>query len=266
MAGAAAVALLALTAGAMVCDEQCQPWLWAQPRSGDASAPCSRGDRMDHRFVLGDIAAASVGDSPTGEVGYRTYFFCPEVDKFSSFALSGATAYAETTNNGSLYLAVYGAGKSSEVRVPDETQESHTLVYTKDSRCDRYGGYAMANFLLYNITLKDGNYRYKNGDPIGNGFVNSCESDGETCLFDSKSFCIGDKAQNKWNCAECVTSSSAEPRVLATFYGTDSGGKPLLSGSSNPLNFRQFALGNVYEDVKGDLVDQAKDLQSEVGL
>ena len=105
----------------------------------------------------------------------------------------------------------------------------------------------------------------QNGDPIGNGFVNSCSDDGSECLFDSDSFCIGDAATSRWNCAKCVSTSSTLT-VLASFYGTDSAGDPLLSGSSNPINFRQFAIGNVYSDIGSDIQSEADKLKGDVGL
>ena len=155
------VSLLKDASSEMTCESQCQPWMWAQPRSEDKDEPCKSGDRMDFRMIIGDVQAAGEGKSASEDTGYRTYFFCPKVDAFSSFTLNGAAEFANSTHT-DVYLAAYGAGKSSEVRVPDETQESYTLVYQESpptAQC-KDGG-AVASFLLYNITLKDGNFHYK---------------------------------------------------------------------------------------------------------
>ena len=106
--------------------------------------------------------------------------------------------------------------------------------------------------------------RPQNGDPIGNGFVDTCDEDGSKCHFDDNSFCIG--KGRSWNCATCVGTDAKpeEPKVLVSFYGTDSDGKHLLSGSSNPLNFRRFALGNVYTDLRDDVVSEYKSISKDV--
>eukprot|EP00995_Heteronema_vittatum_P010691 NODE_6204_length_465_cov_81.403846_g4695_i0.p4 GENE.NODE_6204_length_465_cov_81.403846_g4695_i0~~NODE_6204_length_465_cov_81.403846_g4695_i0.p4 ORF type:complete len:77 (-),score=33.20 NODE_6204_length_465_cov_81.403846_g4695_i0:234-440(-) len=38
--------------------------------------------------------------------------------------------------------------------------------------------------------------------------------------------------------------------VFVTFQGTDSDGRRLLSGNKNPLNFRAFAMGGVYDKIQ----------------
>ena len=148
--------------GVMKCESQCKPWKWAE--QGQSSMPCKTGKKMDFRFLVGDVAGAASADGP---VDIKTYFFCPEVDDFSSLVMDGAIAYLNATEpaiggNASLYLAAYGTGKSSEIRIPDESQNTHTMLWQPNhARCANKGGAAIANFLIYNTTLDEGDYKYK---------------------------------------------------------------------------------------------------------
>eukprot|EP01063_Lacrimia_lanifica_P027313 TRINITY_DN381_c0_g1_i1.p2 TRINITY_DN381_c0_g1~~TRINITY_DN381_c0_g1_i1.p2 ORF type:complete len:273 (+),score=102.99 TRINITY_DN381_c0_g1_i1:71-889(+) len=257
--GALCIAALVAAAVADVCVNPCQPWMWAEP--GAAANPCTKGDQMDMRVIVGDpmgtFADADDADAtPEDERPYRTYFFCPEVDRFTSLQANGSLAVLRNVaeldaNATSLRMAVYGTGRSYETRIPDALAASSAVVYEANHpKCD--GGAAAASFLVYNVTLDGGEYKYKGGDPVGNGFVNTCNDRGDYCMFDSAAFCIGSNGTS--NCAACVTpEKSSDLKVLMSYYGTDKGGKTLLSGSSNPLNFRQFAVGNLYADVKNDV-------------
>eukprot|EP01059_Diplonema_ambulator_P010286 TRINITY_DN20293_c0_g1_i1.p1 TRINITY_DN20293_c0_g1~~TRINITY_DN20293_c0_g1_i1.p1 ORF type:complete len:288 (+),score=43.87 TRINITY_DN20293_c0_g1_i1:65-865(+) len=247
----AGLAVIFSAHGTMDCADQCRPWSWAEP--GGEGKACKVNSDMDFRLLVGDTRETEPGsDQSYGDFGalqYKTYFFCPKVDEFTAVEAQGSAALFNTTRNVKLYASAYGAGKSSEVRFPEVDQDASVMVWDGNhTKCPGSG--AIANFLLYNVTLKDGNYRYKNSDPIGTGFVNTCDSKGTSCVFDSSSFCIGEGG--RYNCAQCAnTAGAGDIQVLMSYYGTDSTSKNFLSGSSNPLNFRAFAIGNVYSDVKG---------------
>ena len=113
------------------------------------------------------------------------------------------------------------------------------------------GTIAIANFLVYNVTLDNGKYKTKRNAASGNGFVPTCTSD-DKCDFDTNSVCIKNPAYgHKGNCGVCKNTvkvaeqNTNDVRILLSYYGTDSGGRVMLSGSSNPLNFRQFAITDI---------------------
>eukprot|EP01064_Diplonema_japonicum_P017071 TRINITY_DN2510_c5_g1_i1.p1 TRINITY_DN2510_c5_g1~~TRINITY_DN2510_c5_g1_i1.p1 ORF type:complete len:287 (+),score=89.44 TRINITY_DN2510_c5_g1_i1:63-863(+) len=248
------VVFLLSAEGAMECSDQCTPWTWAEP--GGVSKACDAGNHMDYRLMIGDTQGGVTTPQDgqdygpyTEAVPYKTYFFCPKVDEFTAFDANGSLADFRETKNVKLYASVFGAGKSSEVRFPEVDQDASVMVWDgNNTNCPGSG--AVATFLIFNMTMKDGNYRYKNADPIGTGFVNTCSSSGDSCAFDGSAFCIGENG--RYNCATCNATGS-DVKILMSFYGTDSSSKNLLSGSSNPLNFREFALGNVYSDLQGDV-------------
>ncbi|CCW61707.1 unnamed protein product [Phytomonas sp. EM1] len=91
--------------------------------------------------------------------------------------------------------------------------------------------------------------------PLKTGFVSTCGNtkNGEECLLDSEQICIGDKGFR--NCARCYkdpseVASSAKVRVVVSYYGTDSKGRTLTSGTSNPLNFRAFGGNHILKDIQ----------------
>ena len=142
------------------CKKQCKPWLWAEPGTTE-NKECKIGDRMDLRLIVGDPAAELTSNN--GDFGlrnYKTYFFCPKVDKFSSITADGSATLLSTTSNMTMYASVYGSGKSSDVRVPHKVQESTAVVYVPNHpKCNEQA--AIASFLVYNVTYNKGIYRYK---------------------------------------------------------------------------------------------------------
>eukprot|EP01062_Namystynia_karyoxenos_P029005 TRINITY_DN21869_c0_g1_i1.p1 TRINITY_DN21869_c0_g1~~TRINITY_DN21869_c0_g1_i1.p1 ORF type:complete len:428 (+),score=131.26 TRINITY_DN21869_c0_g1_i1:62-1285(+) len=213
-----------------------------------------------------DTLSVVANDTDFGEFAplrYKTWFFCPLVDDFAALSLVGSAKALVSTSNLQMDIAAYGAGKSGAPRVPESGMDSRTTVWAPTHpKCPGQGP-AVATFLIYNITMRDGNFRYKGRDPIGNGFVPTCEGrdDRAVCGFDASMVCIG--SGDKQSCATCLSngtvidseSSRSDVRVFVTFYGTGSDGKHFLSGSSNPINFREFAVGNLYGDLKGSVTD-----------
>eukprot|EP01064_Diplonema_japonicum_P026141 TRINITY_DN37558_c0_g1_i1.p1 TRINITY_DN37558_c0_g1~~TRINITY_DN37558_c0_g1_i1.p1 ORF type:complete len:303 (+),score=85.70 TRINITY_DN37558_c0_g1_i1:65-910(+) len=250
----------------------CKPWM----------NDCKIDDSIDIRFAVGAIetctGSAAASDCGTnngtkyqcsntnGCVGYKTHFFCGKVDQFTSVELKDSATYMEgavpeTDGNYSGYLDIVqiGAGKlgnDPETKViPEREQSSRIPVYQKSHpKCN--DGPAIANFLVYNVTMTRGKYEYKNNDPTGNGFVNTC--DGDRCDFVSNSVCIKGAEGKYNNCGQCLNptynngDNANDIRVLITYYGTDKSNNVLLSGSSNPMNFRQFALDNVASTIGND--------------
>ena len=63
--------------------------------------------------------------------------------------------------------------------------------------------------------------------------------------------CIGEDATTQ-NCARCYKAADLFNRtvmVWVAYYGTDTNKRRLLSGSSNPLNFRKFSGGSIYQSL-----------------
>eukprot|EP00756_Hemistasia_phaeocysticola_P008512 Hpha_TRINITY_DN14637_c0_g1::TRINITY_DN14637_c0_g1_i1::g.47838::m.47838 len=243
--------------------------------AGDETVQISAGKHLDalpHELPggwEGDVFVEEVVQSGTPLTGfgdfaeqYKTYFFCTTVDSFTAITLKGSARALATTTGKEMQAAVYGAGRSGTPRVPTEGMESRVTVWDPNHpKCPRG---AVADFLVYNVTLRDGRFAYLGGDPIGNGFVPTCEGTGvdALCGFDPESVCIG--SGNSYNCARCYTPSTTgdatsptdvDISIFVTYYGTDANGDNLLSGSSNPINFREFAVSNVYADLRGSVTD-----------
>eukprot|EP01061_Rhynchopus_euleeides_P042366 TRINITY_DN73936_c0_g1_i1.p1 TRINITY_DN73936_c0_g1~~TRINITY_DN73936_c0_g1_i1.p1 ORF type:complete len:280 (+),score=84.95 TRINITY_DN73936_c0_g1_i1:67-906(+) len=262
--------LLPCRAGTVTgCSNPCNP-------AAKRGSSCSSDGYFDMRFAVGtldgcdgDIATCGTNVFPSGDpcttagsgcTGYKTHFFCAKVDKFSAFTLSKSYLYltAMQSHNNTAELAVYETGKLTADKVggllPELSQNSRVRVMDNSTSEDCS---LIATFLIYNVTLKDGSYQYKNREPIGNGFESTCDSDNK-CMFDSSAKCLPDPVSGRTNCAKCSNEMKAgedDLRILTTYYGTDSGGNALLSGSSNPLNFRQFAVtgmaNDIFDDIKG---------------
>eukprot|EP01065_Artemidia_motanka_P026061 TRINITY_DN30983_c0_g1_i1.p1 TRINITY_DN30983_c0_g1~~TRINITY_DN30983_c0_g1_i1.p1 ORF type:complete len:327 (+),score=106.30 TRINITY_DN30983_c0_g1_i1:54-983(+) len=270
----------------------CQPWrddgTTGPGKTGGGS--CGKSDPMDFRLAYGSFdctdpadmccgtnlfgyndtqkqcsanPSAGIGDtsgscSLTGGVppcfGYRTHVFCPKTDHFQQFRLDGSGKILRYSSpRQDLEMIAFGHGLYAAERIPNVTQYARAIVYShNNSDCD--GGPAIATLLEYNVTLRDGKFRYKNRQPIGNGFMPTCDGPGKQCKFDSSSTCIGKEGTKQYNCAVCVKdqqNTELDLQVMVTYYGTDSGGHTLVSGSSNPLNYREFADADVYGDVWG---------------
>ncbi|KAJ9460177.1 hypothetical protein DIPPA_04866 [Diplonema papillatum] len=264
------VGLLAATAHAVdkitECSDLCSPW-------APSPVSCKRGNNIDFRLAVGTFNCtaddSTCGTNPSfttpctddvGCVGYMTHFYCGEVDEFSSFTLARSAEYVAQSPKDAAFpleIAVYGHGMLTNEVIPSPGMNSRVPVYQFNHSGCAAGEAAIASFLVYNITLDDGKFKYKNREPVGNGFVNTC--DDNKCAFDSDSICIGDPATQSSNCAKCITVTNSDKnpefdmRVLLSYYGTDSSGKVLLSGSSNPLNFREFAVGGAATDIQKDI-------------
>ena len=243
------------------------------------SESCSSGGNFDFRFAVGTLDGCNTTVQPLGRcgtnaykgqgtagaectddsegancVGYLTHFYCAKVDKFSSFTLKHSSLYLRDVAENA-ELAVYQTGKLNVAKegqnIPEQGQNTRVTVLDRNSSVCGMDKAMMATFLIYNVTLSDGEYKYKNRDPIGNGFVSTCDSDDE-CLFaggDKDVKCLRDAYTGTSNCAKCVGEDIEDIRVLISYYGTTSGGDALLSGSSNPLNFKQFAAGAIEGDI-----------------
>eukprot|EP01060_Flectonema_neradi_P035323 TRINITY_DN6473_c0_g1_i1.p1 TRINITY_DN6473_c0_g1~~TRINITY_DN6473_c0_g1_i1.p1 ORF type:complete len:278 (+),score=42.27 TRINITY_DN6473_c0_g1_i1:78-911(+) len=264
-----AFVLATIATGMAFCADGCRPW---------ADMSCARGDSMDVVFAFGAFSdmcnnsascgtnPASIGTSGTciGKqvcTGYKTHAYCGKVDKFSSFTLQNSfSVLGQSSNEGPtryLDIAMYGSGGAGE-HLPYENMTTRTAI-ADFTHPDCNNTLAIANFLIYNITLDSGNYKYKHNAPSGNGFVPTCSSSG-TCDFDTGSVCITNPNYgDKGNCGVCAKdvprdqNSTNDVRVLVSYYGTDSNGRAMLSGSSNPLNFRQFAVTDVASKIGKDV-------------
>ena len=257
------------------------PSLHATRTCTPQGSKCAKGQKIDMRFAVGELdgcaGAASLEkcgtnivdscsspDVKNGCVGYKTHFYCGKVDKFSSFNLVGSYSYlatvAEKKGADTLDLGVFQTGKlgvtNSDTRLPETSQGSRIRVFDSSANATRIcGGNAtalIANFLVYNATLTGGVYKYQNREPVGNGFESTCH-DG-TCQFDSSMKCLTDPSNGISNCARCHSAGEVIPpaldiRVLTSYYGTDKNGAAMLSGSSNPLNFRKFAVAGLTGDL-----------------
>eukprot|EP00996_Jenningsia_fusiforme_P002017 NODE_2864_length_1102_cov_26.865147_g2626_i0.p1 GENE.NODE_2864_length_1102_cov_26.865147_g2626_i0~~NODE_2864_length_1102_cov_26.865147_g2626_i0.p1 ORF type:complete len:243 (+),score=48.36 NODE_2864_length_1102_cov_26.865147_g2626_i0:170-898(+) len=173
--------------------------------------------------------------------------FCVKVDSFSSLKVTGtaeAVANAPTVDL-SLFVGT------------DETiLESFEFVNDSVIECEDKNALARAHaeFLILNITLKDG-VLLEAGEmttPAATGLQDTCDSD-DVCIFDAGLPCI--KSGDRSFCARCVDEKDTkgderEPSVFIGFYGTDRRGRPLTSGGRNPITFRQFSAGGLYEKIK----------------
>ena len=76
-------------------------------------------------------------------------------------------------------------GKYMRHTVPFEAMNSRVIVYQHEHPdCDFVSGNsgprkpAVASFLLYNVTLSSGKFKYTYQQPVGNGFVSTCSGPG----------------------------------------------------------------------------------------
>jgi len=201
-------------------------------------------------------------------VGYRTHSFCPKVDQFQQFRLAGSAKILNASSRREpIELLAWNSGKGYdrpekqpyEVRFPTADMYSRMPIYVANHSDCPGNGAAIATVLLYNVTLRSGKFGYKNAQPIGNGFTPTCDGPGMKCKFDSKKVCIGksfgtDPGQTHYNCGQCLSTwdkqlEELDIQIFVSYYGTDPSGRTLTSGSSNPINFRQFADADVYDDV-----------------
>lgn len=236
----------------------------------EVSPRCSRGNRMNLRFML-DLAPENYKLPQTS----ATYAFCPIVDELQAFNLSGGLALAATktglipdpnggTSNisgpvfskgvGVQKVSVWGMGDMSSYYIPNSTTSygSVGVVFNNSDQCNQ-GELGVVNFLVLNVTLNNGQFQYYNSlpMPVGGGFAPTCDST-SLCKLDMSMKCFGE--EGKKNCGTCVASgvdlSKMSLQIWTSYYGTDVYGKKLTSGSSNPLNFREFAGQGLYSSMK----------------
>ena len=235
----------------------CRPW-------GNGSS-CAIDGRMDLRFFINIPSDSNYTDGSGVTQSQVTYAFCPKVDELQAFQLQKGAVYgaARYSYNGTdinpqgftqtspnTTIQVFGMGSPPFVQIPSLNDWSTAIFYQNTSACG--GGPAIVNFLVLNITMKNGNYANNNFAQIG--FIPTCDWDNK-CLVGSSSLCIG--TDKKMNCAQCATTVSdlwtLKTSVWSSYYGTDKNGKTFKSGSNNPLNFRQFSSGSAFDEVSKDV-------------
>ena len=286
-----AIAICAVVASATSSVSQCEQQQACKPypsyySNGQAAPKCAKGDRMDLRFMLEIPYSRWYQKSlePGVNVHYPErvnisgttidypvawpYFFCPIVDELQAFTLYNASQLTSTgyyndtwTTLNSTRLSVYGMGNKGSPRVPEDYDDSSVMIYQNTSLCGNVNGSAfpaIVDFLVLNITMTTGEYLYKPSfeQAIQVGFEPTCDS-GDICKLGS-GVCIGDKPGRK-NCAKCMYKpddvKNAHLKVWTSYYGTDKNGRAFLSGSSNPLAFKQFSATPIFDAVAKDVTN-----------
>eukprot|EP00759_Apiculatamorpha_spiralis_P027600 PhF_6_TR30387/c1_g1_i5/m.44547 len=252
------------------CKSPCHPWI-----SDDTCT--RRTGKIDIRW--GVTLPTKISRDGIDNITYMSYGFCAGVDEIQAFTLNYSApiiALTGTANNTYEYvptesrLWLFGSGDKSTqpyhmMTAPNTTEpgyyqpgpsnDSSTIVFDGLApQCN--DGPALAAMLVFNITLDKGKYSYQDGVPIGVGFAPTCDSN-NYCKLDSKLMCIGQ--DGKMNCATCLNKKDPKDvlgkdvTIFVTYYGSDSKGKTLMSGSSNPLNFRMFSGGGAYSDMSKNM-------------
>ena len=155
------------------------------------------------------------------------------------------------------FLSLFGTGSRVRPEVPLPNDYGTVQVY--EPRCPECNhGPAIVSMLVFNVTLKEGKFHYaKNSTPpVGVGFHPTCTRN-DICKMDATMHCIG--RSDHRNCAVCLDPNKPadivgrDITIFTTYYGTDAKGHRLMSGSSNPLNFRQLAVDAVYNKISRDI-------------
>ena len=155
------------------------------------------------------------------------------------------------------FLSLFGTGKKSQKNMPRAHEYGTTLIYEPHAPACNHGP-ALVSMLVFNVTLKDGSFHYatNNTAPVGVGFHPTCTKK-DICKMDASLHCIG--AEGQRNCAVCLDPENPtdiigkDIAIFNTYYGTDAKGHRLMSGSSNPLNFRQLAMDAIYNKIATDI-------------
>lgn len=278
--------------------EACFPW---QPKG----PKCGRASKLNLRFVL-DVAPENWirsvdADLQNVTTTTATFAFCPLVDELQAFNLTGAIPLAamydtlvEDPNaepgtgalvvqpefsvllEGFNFISVFGMGDLDNIYYPNASGVSYgsaAIVFNETIDPDKQtsicndGEFGIVAFLVLNITLDKGLYKYYEEfpAPYGTGFAPTCDEFG-ICLFGPGYKCFGEKGRQ--NCGKCLTpekAMQARLQIWTSYYGTDAFGRKLRSGASNPLNFRQFSGGgvqasmtNAYENFQnGETIDES---------
>jgi len=251
---AVAMTLFCVTATVTAqCTKGCEPWY--------QSPACTVGQTMKVIFTI-DVAPENANVAGTNNT--VAYSFCPKVDQLQAFSLNGSSALAggnlvnstlSATANQS-YLHLLGATGNAGTEIPVQASYGAALIFATGldtSMCQ--SGMAVASMLVLNFTMTDGMYRMTSsfGAPIQVGFMPTC-TDSNNCAMGG-TVCLG--LPGFKNCGTCVNSFAdleANPiQVFASYYGTDSNGRTLTSGTENPLNFRALAADSVFNTVKNSV-------------
>lgn len=256
---------------AVTCDssQACFPW---------ASPSCTRGNNINIRFFM-EAAKVYTGVSAasTNFMSNRTltWAFCPRVDELQAFNLSKAPVYAAISpvNNATFvtdmsdkYVSVYGFGDSNSRLVPRDNKSAVMIARNGSDVCTAGGdSVLLVEFLVMQVSMTNGAFAYPDAvaaygnssgvsvQPTGTGFQPTCTAG--VCQLDSSKPCIGPAGYQ--NCATCyydpLIMSNKTVQVWFSYYGTDNNGRRMLSGSSNPLNFRQYSGGSVYSTLSNSL-------------
>jgi hypothetical protein len=242
----------------------CFPW--------SAQGPfCGRGADINLRFQLQLTEPNYIADADRAEpYSNVTYAFCPRVDELQAFNITRAGELAFTFTNQTTgetqwmvenerYLSIIGMGDTRDVSYPQEGSAGRAMIADyfaragdTSSQCARNTEIAAVPFLIFNVSMDEGRFRYYEGhpQPAGVGFVPSCD-EFNVCLFDSALKCIGDEGNR--NCAECIdieTAKSYSTQVWVSYYGTDASGRQLRSGANNPLNFQAYSGSGVSSSMR----------------
>jgi hypothetical protein len=277
--------------------EMCGPMYACVPWAAEKEhlPPCARRNRMPLSFML-DVAqednllqwdkqVCGINTGPDTR-HYVSYAFCPGIDTLQAFNLTSAGLIAGTTTNpvdgkltltaGDAWLRVYGLGTSNFVTVPQKNESEGAVQVI--GRCkDRSLPFAtntdpltpgsesnlvaIVPFLILNITMQNGRFRYYTDypQPSGVGFASTCETTQgiDVCLLDSSMTCLGPPGRS--NCAICYAESDVNSmantniQVWTSYFGTDRIGRQFRSGTNSPLNFREYAAGTLYTSMSASL-------------
>ena len=231
---------------------------------------CGRGNKINLRFTV-DLAPENYykayNTTPPTVMTTASYGFCPVVDELQAFNLSAApilagmqldntTSHTNVTssrfslNMTEAYVYAYGFGGIDSVLFPNSSTSTGAVQIAANlSSCN---GILLTTFLVLAVTLDKGKFKYTSDqlNPLGSQFQSTCT--GGVCSMDSKQKCIGNGLTS--NCAKCFTNpadlANATVQIWVSYYGTDTTGRTLLSGSNNPLNFQQFSQSGVWNNLQ----------------
>jgi hypothetical protein len=255
---AATLALGAVLAVAQCPGGGCQPW---------TGVPCARSDQWHYvNFKARQRYNSTEGWMLSSDAA--TYGFKPSIDQLQAFRLEGfvhnVSGWLGTTSfSGNFTPTVPTPTRPVEVAItldnagnvsmPSYPLIDHDTTVTAAEVSDVCGpGHvALASFLVVNITMTDGVYKWagSNIPPIQVGFDPTCKEG--SCVLGS-GHCIG--RPGRQNCAKCIPAVDVLNRahkidVWMAYYGSDSNGRSFRSGSENPLNFEEFAFDPVFNSV-----------------
>jgi hypothetical protein len=246
----AVVALSVAVVAADKCQGACEPYF---------AGACKRGSVMDLRFMVDTPPAPGANANTTA--AQIVYGFCAKVDDLSAFTLKTAAVMAGRDNATGTFnakynvshLKVFGMGSSSSVLTPTVGADSDVVLLQNTSACG--GRPALASFLMLNITMTNGLYKHAAGfnQAIQVGFDPTCK-DGKCTM--GTGVCVGDDT-SKQMCSKCVSDvkelEDMPVHIWTSYYGTDSAGRAMKSGTLNPLRFRQFANSGLEDDVQNSV-------------